>query len=101
MEILLILPGFILAIIIMVIYKIKLRKLCNKVHFYVTKDKYNDRLMLWVGKPRRCAAVWGYTATSHAICYENYFGIFGLNAQVYKAIKWEDEPVEVFLNLED
>lgn len=79
----------------------KNKKPRNRVHFYITKDKYSNRLMLWVGKPRRCATVWGYTATSHTICYEKYFGIFGLNAQVYKAIRWEDEPVEVLLNLGD
>lgn len=80
---------------------IKRKENANQVHFYITKDKYDERLMLWIGKPRRCAAVWGYTATSHTVCYENYFGIFGLNPQVYKDIKWENEPVEVFIRLKD
>lgn len=45
-----------------IIYQYRKRKEnANQVHFYVTKDKYDDRLMLWIGKPRRCAAVWGYT----------------------------------------
>ena len=29
------------------------------------------------------------------------FNRFGLNENDYKDLKWEDEPVEVFLNMED
>ena len=32
---------------------------------------------------------------------EHYFKDFGLNPDDFKDLKWEDEPVEVFLNLED
>ena len=51
MEILLISPGFILAIIIVVIYEIKLKEPRNKVHFYVARDKFNNILYLYLGKP--------------------------------------------------
>ena len=29
------------------------------------------------------------------------FSIYGLNPDDFKNLKWEDEPIEVFLNLED
>ena len=29
------------------------------------------------------------------------FNVFGLNEKDYANLKWEDEPVEVFLNMED
>lgn len=38
MEIVLILIGFVLAIIVMLVYEFKFRKV-NKIHFYVTRDK--------------------------------------------------------------
>ena len=31
----------------------------------------------------------------------NYFENFGLNENDYKYLKWEDEPVEVFVNMEE
>ena len=59
MEIILIFPGFVLAIIIMVIYDIKLRKPQNKVHFYVARDKKG---MLWIYscKPIRFKYYWDF-----------------------------------------
>ena len=50
MEILLIFTGFILAIIIVTIYEIKLKNQ-NKVHFYVARDKTYNLLWLYLGKP--------------------------------------------------
>lgn len=51
MEILLIFHGFILSIIIVVIYEIKLKEPRNKVHFYVARDKTYNLLWLYLGKP--------------------------------------------------
>ena len=31
----------------------------------------------------------------------NTFDCFGLNEKDYANLKWEDEPVEVFINMED
>lgn len=56
MNILLIFPGFIVALIIVLYYEYKVRnlrsKLKNKVHFYVARDK-NGELWLYIGKPYR------------------------------------------------
>ena len=35
------------------------------------------------------------------IMTHNYFENFGLNENDYKDLKWEDEPVEVFVNMEE
>ena len=101
MEILLTLPGFILAIIIVVIYEIKLRKPRNKVHFYVARDK-NNMLFLFCNKPIRVIDFWSACERGYSICSEYYrFENLGLNINDYKDLKWEDEPIEVFLNMED
>lgn len=101
MDILLIFPGFILAIIIMVIYEIKLRKPRNKLHFYVTRDR-DALLNLWINKPSRGITTWcEEERRSRHIAVERYFELFALNPSDYDNLKWEDEPVEVFLNLED
>ena len=73
----------------------------NKVHFYVARDK--DRtLCLHIGKPFRgltkfCPNI-GYAVI--VLTHLN-FKSFGLNPDDFKNLNWEDEPVEVFLNLED
>ena len=42
-----------------------------------------------------------YKWESTRIVESNYFNDLGLNLDDFKNLKWEDEPVEVFLNLED
>ena len=102
MEILLIFLGFILAIIIVVLYKIKLRKPRNKVHFYVARDKTRNLLWLYLGKPIRFKDdAWLPGKHGTVIDTESSFEILGLNKEDYNSIKWEDEPIEVFLNMED
>lgn len=74
----------------------------NKVKFYVARDK-SGLLYLYVGKPERSY----YTFVCHSgacVCLiekEYDFKKFGLKADDFKDIKWEDEPLEVFLNMED
>ena len=72
----------------------------NRVHFYVARNKSGD-IWLYLGKPIRGNTrfygnvdrrVVGLTC----VCLE----IFGLNPNDFKDLKWEDEPVEVFVNLE-
>ena len=102
MEILLIFLGFILAIIIVVMYEIKLKKPRNKVHFYVARDKTYNLLWLYIGKPIRFKDdAWLPGKHGTVINSESSFEIIGLNKEDYNSIKWEDEPIEVFLNLED
>lgn len=56
MNILLVLPVFIIAFIIVFYYERKIKNLSlelkNNVHFYVARDK-NDELFLYMGKPFR------------------------------------------------
>lgn len=69
-------------------------KKINRVHFYVARDK-NGRLYLYRGKPFR----------RDTYFYGNVFSLnfksLGLNENDYKDLKWEDEPVEVFVNMEE
>ena len=86
--------------IAIVLYKSK-NKLRNKVHFYVARDK--DRtLCLYIGKPFRgntqfCAKI----SNGVIVLTQYHFKILGLNEKDYANLKWEDEPVEVFLNMKD
>lgn len=72
----------------------------NKVHFYVTRDK-NGELYLWFCKPCRSLEEWIDIDYNPIIASGLEFNHFGLNYKDYDNLKWEDEPVEVFLNLED
>ena len=106
MNILLIFPGFILAFIIVFCYERKIRNLStmskNKVHFYVARDK-DGKLWLYLGKPERrsCNFLNSNGAIGSFMANEYHFIDFGLSPDDFKDLKWEDEPVEVFLNLEE
>ena len=98
MNMLLTLTGFIVAFIVALYYqhKIKLAKPRNNVHFYVARHK-DGSLWLYIGKP--------YFFKDAKICYATgnsslEFEDFGLNINDYDNLKWEDEPVEVFVNKE-
>ena len=72
------------------------------MHFYVARD-LDGSLWLFIGKPFRSGYIFtvpiseGYTRLKgHYV-----FKYLGLNENDYDNLKWEDEPVEVFLNMED
>ena len=72
----------------------KFSKKRNRVKFYVARNK-NGSLYLYRGKPSRGDYnFYGYIFSFNLKC-------FGLNENDYKDLKWEDEPVEVFLNMEE
>lgn len=104
MNILLIFPGFILAFIIVFYYEYKIRNLSakpkNKVHFYVARDK-NGELLLYISKPFRGIDIFHSHLNGCIITSENDFSNFGLNKDDYTNLKWEDDPVEVFINIKD
>ena len=107
MNILLIFPGFIVAFIIVFCYEHKIRRMRNKVHFYVARDK-NGKLWLYMGKPIRGDDIFYINDIFYIDISKGSMGItchkfklFGLNENDYKDLKWEDEPVEVFVNMED
>lgn len=72
----------------------------NKVHFYVARDK-NGKLWLYMGKPLRCNNAFIADLSKGNALTNIKFRCFGLNESDYANLKWEDEPVEVFLNLEN
>ena len=99
MNLLLLFPGFIVAFIIIFCYEYRIKLIKNKprnrVHFYLARDK-NGSLWLYIGKPIRCDTVF----TSLNMINSN-FRYFGLNKNDYTNLKWEDEPIEVFVNIKD
>ena len=102
MNILLIFPGFILTFIVVILYECKIKNLSTKpkntVHFYVARDK-DGGLWLYLSKPIRMKEQ--FVARCYGKTLGNYFSNYGLNINDYDNLKWEDEPIEVFLNLED
>ena len=74
----------------------------NKVHFYVARDK-NKSLWLYLGKPKRKYSTFSvfYGNCGSFMISEYNFKNFGLNKDDYANLKWEDEPLEVFINMED
>ena len=75
-------------------------KSINKVHFYVARDKGGD-LWLYIGKPFRDNIVFYSDSKMGVFCLTYNIEYYGLKYEDYDYLKWEDEPVEVFLNLED
>ena len=81
----------------------KFSKKINRVHFYVARDK-DGFIYLYIGKPKRRYDGWfagSYRERSFAIIDEDNFKDIGLNTDDFKDLKWEDDPVEVFVNMED
>lgn len=82
--------------------KSKFLKKRNRVHFYVARDK-SGLLNLYIGKPERAYSIF-VIFCGDCVCHlenEYDFKKFGLKADDFKDLKWEDEPVEVFVNMED
>lgn len=109
MNILLVFPGFIIAFIIVLYYERKIRNLSakirnlsakpkNKVHFYVARDK-DGKLWLYIGEPIRANTA--FVSVLNIDLTHRNFQCLGLNKNDYDSLKWEDEPVEVFLNMEE
>ena len=101
MDILTALPGFILAFMLIFCYEYDIKLIQNKprnrVHFYVARDKNGD-LWLYLGKPLRGDTVF-YTSYK-VVCLADDLSRFGLKYEDFDSLKWEDEPIEVFLNME-
>ena len=72
----------------------------NKVHFYVARDR-NGELLLYMSKPFRGIDRFHPHLNGCIITNEDDFSNFGLNKYDYANLKWEDGPVEVFINMED
>ena len=74
----------------------------NMVHFYIARDK-NDELWLYMGKPIRIDDQFSHYPSEgiKALACDSSLKIYGLNENDYANLKWEDEPLEVFVNMED
>ena len=107
MNILLIFPGFIVALIIVFCYEYKIRNLSaqsrNKVHFYVTCEvtDYGGILRtLWIGKPSYKEGE-GFVSNKWSnILDVGPFVLYKLNYSDFEDMK-NGEIREVFINMED
>ena len=81
-------------------YAAKQEEPVNRVHFYVARDK-NGELYLWFLKPYRSIEKWVNIDHSWIVACSLEFNYYGLNYKDYANLKWEDEPLEVFVNMED
>ena len=95
-----IIGGIAMFMMICIGYAAKQEELANRVHFYVASDK-NGTLYLYLGKPIRVTCVFFPCCHGAILISSEHFSEYGLNEKDYNHLKWEDEPVEVFLNLED
>ena len=75
-------------------------KKINRVHFYVARDD-SGRLWLYISKPIRAALGFIPNINGRLLALEGEFSKYGLDANDYDNLKWEDEPVEVFVNMEN
>ena len=105
MNILLVFPGFIIIFVVVLLYEYRIRLMRkvpnkNRVHFYVARNKFGD-LWLYLGKPVRGSTTFYYSHNKKVFCLTYDINCFGLKEEDFDFLKWEDEPVEVFLNLED
>ena len=95
--------GAVFMLAIMSIVAIgKYKEPSNNVHFYVARDK-DGTLRLYMGKPirRDSAFVSCWKEGGKCMGLDSDLRMYGINENDYEDLKWEDEPVEVFLNLED
>ena len=82
-------------------YAAKQEEPVNRVHFYVARDK-NGELYFYIGKPLRGDTKFCTNTRKGVMVLSHYsFKFFSLNPDDFKDLKWEDEPVEVFVNMED
>ena len=102
MNMLLVFLMLIIMFVIVFYYEHKIRNLSikskNNVHFYVARDK-NGKLWLYINKPIRAKDVF-VSAINIDLTYRNC-NYLGLNKNDYADLKWDDEPIEVFINMED
>ena len=78
----------------------KSSKKINIVHFYVARDM-DGGLYLYLGKPFRGDGEFYGNKDVNAFTLTCNFRRFGLNKNDYKNLHWKDEPIEVFVNMED
>lgn len=102
MVILLTLSGFIFAALVALLYEYKLSQMrketTNRVHFYVARDK-SGMLYFYPTKPIRKIDYFIPNDDKISFTFKGFNGDC-FNTKKFDNLKWEDEPVEVFLNME-
>ena len=78
----------------------KFSKKRNRVHFYVARDK-DCSLWIYIGKPTRGSRMFYQNDNCGILGKLTDLYMLGLDEDDYANLKWEDEPVEVFVNMED
>lgn len=80
----------------------KVQEPINNVHFYVARE-HDGALRLYMGKPIRCEGIFVSCREKGGRCLgrDGDLRMYGLNENDYKDLKWEDEPLEVFITLND
>ena len=78
----------------------KFSKKRNALRFYVARDK-NGTIWLYIGKPVRGDFNFLPCSNGKTLATSKKLPMYGLDANDYVNLKWEDEPVEVFVNMED
>lgn len=71
----------------------------NKAHFYVARDK-DGALWLYSKKPFRLNERF-YGGVINVRLSQHKINRLGLNKDDCDNLKWQDEPLEVFINTED
>lgn len=92
--------GEIILLVLCIIEITKEKEPKNKVHFYIARDR-NRELLLYMSKPFRGIDRFHPCQNGCIITSENDFSNFGLNKDDYADLKWEDDPVKVFINIKD
>ena len=102
MDLIMLVIAFILGAISMfcIRYVAKQEEPKNRVHFYVVSDQV-DTLWLYMGKPVRTSMGFVCCNGGQLIVSAMKFSQYGLNGRDFDNLKWEDDPVEVFINMED
>ena len=102
MNILLVFLMLIIIFVIVFYYEHKIKNLSakskNNVHFYIARDK-DEKLWLYIGKPIRIDTVFASEVNIN-LTGRNFYSL-DLNKNDYDNLKWEDEPIEVFLNIKE
>lgn len=80
--------------------KSKFSKKRNRVKFYVARDK-NCSLWIYIGKPTMGSRMFYQNDRCGIVGKLTDLYMLGLDEDDYDNLKWEDEPVEVFVNMED
>ena len=78
----------------------KITKKRNRVHFYVARDK-DCSLWIYIGKPTRGSRMFYQNDRCRILGKLTYLYMLGLDENDYANLKWEDGPLEVFVNMED